>query len=60
LYIIFGGLAIIVTGVTLDPLALRHRLSPGLPFSDVFFQSYSKAFSMFFSLHFSHSPIAAL
>jgi hypothetical protein len=45
--IIFGGLAIIVTGVTLDPLALRPRLSPGLPYSDVFFKSYSKAFSMF-------------
>jgi hypothetical protein len=29
---IFGGLAIIVTGVTVDPLALRPRLSPGLPF----------------------------
>ena len=30
---IFGGLAIIVTGVTVDPLALRRRLSPGLPLS---------------------------
>ena len=30
----FGGLAIMVTCVTLDPLALRPRLSPGLPFSD--------------------------
>jgi hypothetical protein len=30
---IFGGLAILVTGVTVDPLALRHRLSPGLPLS---------------------------
>gem|GEM_PF-4270232 len=32
----FGGLAIMVTCVTLDPLALRPRLSPGLPFSVVF------------------------
>ena len=29
----FGGLAIMVTSVTLDPLALRPRLSPGLPLS---------------------------
>ena len=29
----FGGLAIVVTCVTLDPLALRPRLSPGLPLS---------------------------
>jgi hypothetical protein len=29
----FGGLAIVVTSVTLDPLALRPRLSPGLPLS---------------------------
>jgi len=34
---IFGGLAIMVTNVTVDPLALRPRFSPGLPFSDVFF-----------------------
>ena len=33
---IFGGLAILVTCVTLDPLALRPRLSPGLPLSDFF------------------------
>ncbi len=32
----FGGLAILVTGVTVDPLALRPRLSPGLLLS-VFF-----------------------
>jgi len=31
--IIFGGLAIMVTCVTLDPLALRPRVSPGLPLS---------------------------
>ena len=30
--IVFGSLAIMVTCVTLDPLALRSRLSPGLPF----------------------------
>ena len=34
---IFGGLAIMVTNVTLDPLALRPWFSPGLPFSYVFF-----------------------
>ena len=34
---VFGGLAIMVTNVTVDPLALRPRFSPGLPFSDVFF-----------------------
>ena len=33
---IFGGLAILVTSVTLDPLALRPRLSPGLPLSEFF------------------------
>ena len=31
---VFGGLAIVVTLVTLDPLALRPRLSPGLPLSN--------------------------
>ncbi len=31
--LVFGGLAIMVTCVTLDPLALRPRLSPGLPLS---------------------------
>jgi hypothetical protein len=30
--VIFGGLAIMVTLVTVDPLALRRRLSPALPF----------------------------
>ena len=30
---VFGGLAIMVTYVTEDPLALRRRLSPGLPLS---------------------------
>lgn len=30
---IFGGLAIMVTNVTVDPLALRPRFSPGLPLS---------------------------
>jgi hypothetical protein len=34
LYLIFGNLAVIVTIVTLDPLALRRRFSPVLPFSD--------------------------
>jgi hypothetical protein len=34
---IFGGLAVMVTFVTVDPLALRPRLSPDLPLSDVFF-----------------------
>jgi hypothetical protein len=32
---IFGSLAIIVTCWTLDPLALRLRLSPDLPVSDI-------------------------
>jgi hypothetical protein len=32
---IFGGLAILATCVAVDPLALRPRLSPGLPFSVV-------------------------
>jgi hypothetical protein len=32
---VFGNLVIMVTAVTLDPLALRPRLSPGLPLSDV-------------------------
>jgi hypothetical protein len=30
---VFGSLAILVTRVTLDPLALRRRLSPVLPLS---------------------------
>jgi hypothetical protein len=34
---IFGGLAIMVTNVTVDPLGLRPRFSPGLPFSYVSF-----------------------
>jgi len=29
----FGGLAVLVTCVTVDPLALRPRFSPGLPLS---------------------------
>jgi len=29
----FGGLAIMVTRVTVDPMALRRRLSPVLPLS---------------------------
>ena len=33
-HFVFGGLAIMVTCVTLDPLALRPRLSPGLPLSN--------------------------
>ena len=37
LHVVFGGLAIVVTFVTVDPLALRPRFSPGLPFSDVFY-----------------------
>jgi len=41
---IFGGLAILVTCVTVDPLALRPRFSPGLLLSDIFFHSHSKAF----------------
>jgi hypothetical protein len=32
--LVFGGLAIMVTDVTVDPLALRRRLSPGLPLSN--------------------------
>ena len=43
---IFGGLAIMVTCVTVDPLALRPRLSPGLPFSDVFFNLIVYWFSL--------------
>jgi len=34
---IFGGLAIMVTFVTVDPLALRLQLSPDLLLSDIFF-----------------------
>jgi hypothetical protein len=30
---VFGSLAILITEVTVDPLALRRRLSPGLPLS---------------------------
>jgi hypothetical protein len=33
-HLVFGGLAIMVTCVTVDPLALRPRLSPGLPLSN--------------------------
>jgi len=34
--VFFGGLAIVVTNlVTVDPLALRRRLSPGLPLSEL-------------------------
>jgi hypothetical protein len=33
-HFVFGGLAIMVTCVTVDPLALRPRLSPGLPLSN--------------------------
>jgi len=33
-HVVFGGLAIMVTFVTVDPLALRPRLSPGLPLSN--------------------------
>ena len=33
-HFVFGGLAVMVTSVTLDPLALRRRLSPGLPLSN--------------------------
>jgi hypothetical protein len=32
--LVFGGLAIVVTFVTVDPEALRRRLSPGLPLSN--------------------------
>ena len=46
---IFGGLAIVVTFVTLDPLALRPRFSPGLPLSDIFFLTHSILFSSFYS-----------
>jgi hypothetical protein len=35
---VFGSLAIIVTRVTTDPLALRPGLSPGLPLSDLLSQ----------------------
>ena len=40
--IIFGGWAILVTCVTLDPLALRPRLLPGLPLSNNRVERYSK------------------
>ncbi len=33
-HVVFGSLAIIVTFVTVDPLALRLRFSPGLPLSN--------------------------
>ena len=45
---VFGNLAILVTFVTLDPLALRPRLSPGLPYS-VFLP-----LSVYVSSHGSH------
>jgi hypothetical protein len=32
--------------VTVDPLALRPRFSPGLPFSDVFFNPIVYCFSV--------------
>jgi hypothetical protein len=31
---VFGGLAILITGGDFRPMALRPRLSPGLPLSD--------------------------
>jgi hypothetical protein len=34
IHVVFGSLAIIVIGMTLDPLALRPRFSPGLPLSN--------------------------
>jgi hypothetical protein len=46
---VFGGLAIVVTLVTLDPLALRPRFSPGLPLSDFFFWSHCIVFLSFCS-----------
>jgi hypothetical protein len=45
--LIFGGLAIMVTGVTIDPLALRPRLSPGLPFWMFSYVSIVKHFPRF-------------
>jgi hypothetical protein len=51
---IFDCLAILVTFVTVDPLALRPRLSPGLPFSDVFFNGYSILFSSDYLLQFHY------
>jgi ABC-type protease/lipase transport system fused ATPase/permease subunit len=34
IHVVFGSLAILVTFVTVDPLALRRRFSPGLPLSN--------------------------
>jgi hypothetical protein len=66
--VIFGGLAIIVIKMTLDPLALRPRFSPGLPLSDVvllyrqaalnLWQDFMKNLSWLFSL--SASPLPRL
>jgi hypothetical protein len=33
-HVVFGSLAIMITCVTVDPLALRPRFSPGLPLSN--------------------------
>jgi hypothetical protein len=35
IFVIFGGLAVVVTCGDGRPIALRHRLSPVLPLSDV-------------------------
>ena len=43
--LIFGNLAIIVTFVTVDPLALRPRLSPGLLVSDISFMVIISTFA---------------
>lgn len=45
--LIFGGLAILVICMTVDPLALRPRFSPGLPFSDIYFESIIYGFACF-------------
>jgi hypothetical protein len=34
IHVVFGSLAIMVTSVTVDPLALRPRISQGLPLSN--------------------------
>jgi hypothetical protein len=48
--VVFGGLAVVVTqGVTVDPVALRPRLSTGLPFIGFLIALYTHARCLQFS-----------
>jgi len=57
--LIFGGLAILVTFVTVDPLALRPQLSPGLPLSDIYFQLIINGFACFLPVSYEISALRA-